>query len=212
MSKDLARYVDKFGFIGHFRPDGTLEFGDGTQRTFTDDTVTFLLSDEKKRKYDSEFVAIRLNLITKSHTHKEKTYYQWTRHWDNKMWPGELWCLSRDNFEMMFWAAALYSPYHSEVKWQMNLMLVRIRQRLGVLWNYRHIWPGENDEPKLPDFITPWGYLTRFIRGKRFWLLYPILYFLDLTEIIVAIIRVVKGFIDPTKTGDCLNFQGRIMV
>lgn len=214
--RELKDYQDEFGFIGHRdsrRPNG-LEFGDGTQRLGTWYVAQYLKHPQNDSLHieNSKKLAEQLRLITRWTLQKKQTELtpQWVRHWDERFWEGQLWIGSRDNFEPIFRAAIIYSKYNYEVLAFAELMLKELKKRKGLLWNYKHIWPKPEYEPKLPDFILYWDLKAMELRFKKPWYRHFFLWFLDLDTLINSIIRVVKSRIDQHSTSDDLNHQLRL--
>jgi hypothetical protein len=119
--------------------------------------------------------------------------------------------MSRDNFEAPWAAAALYAPYNQDLKDFFNFMTNELVRRWGFTWNYKHIWGHQDFEPKIPDLVTPWAIVTRMIRGKKLWYLYPILCLFDGVTLVSSVLNVIKSWFKPDSTSGDINHQGRLV-
>lgn len=224
--KNIEDYIDKHGFIGQKLRDSSLEFGDAGQRTPTDGMATFIqieaanLPPEKKelahgrhalaiyekiKRIEKTIIDSRGNRIT-----------QFVRHWDDSKWPGQLWVGSRDNFETWLMLMGLYAEESLVLGVKIEFMLDEISARYGRLWNYKHIAPSKDDEPKLPDFILPWDLLMYNIRclrlcnWKRPWNWIELCIY-DLDTLANSIIRIWASIFDPAETNSDLNHINRLI-
>ncbi len=210
----MIDYMDKHGFIGHqdpVRPSG-LEFGDCTQRTFTRWVLRYLETG-KINPDDANQIAKQLQLLVReTKDHDGNIKIQWVRHWDDTHWPGQLWIMSRDNFEMLFWTCIIYAEADPLIRLHRDLMFARLKERRGFLWNYKHIWPRPDDEPKLPDGMWPWNQWAKIIRSKKQWWLWPVLCILDRDLLINSVIRVWTAWRDPHDTSADLLHTMRLAI
>lgn len=191
----LKDFIDEKGFIGHGAGDGTLEFGDSAQRTFTKEIADFLLYPEKRADLSEDW--------------QRKVYLIWrligprmqfVRHWDSRAWPGQLWTMSRDNL----WALMISMALHGEY---LDTTLSALWRRFGLTWNYKTIWPKEDDEPKIPDWITPTTLAMFWLRGLGPAWAIPALWILDLEQLLGILILIIKSWFKPMECSDDLNAQ-----
>jgi len=207
----LAEYKDENGFIGHKHPDWGFEFGDGTQRLGTVWVANFVLYKEatiaKAELFADQLDSILLHTVDK----RGKSKLQYLRHWDKKYWPGQPWIMSRDNFEPIWTAAQLLAPHNERIEKHAKLMTKLVTKRGGFLWNYKHIWPQEQFEPKMPDAWLPWDTAAKNIRAKGAWYLWPLLVIFDFDTLFNSLIRVYVSIKDMHDTTSDHNHQLRII-
>ena len=188
--------MDGFGFIGHKRPDGGLEFGDGSQRTFTFWIAQIALGirpdDHVIGTFDKQLSALR------------SARSEWVRHPDATEWYGQPGTMSRDNSIPLLVAMGFFAAYSDLTKMFLGKFIDDILCRGGFFWNTKKI--GQTDGWKIPDFAGPvfWGAM---IRAEKTWYLWPLLWVTDLFMVVSSCIRVVKSFVDPDDVSDDLNHQ-----
>lgn len=207
----LDPYKDQYGFIGHKTDEGGLEFGDGTQRLGTCWITNFLLYRESAIENSDLFADQLDRLLLHTIDKNGKSKLQYIRHWNGYSWPGQPWIMSRDNFEALWTACELIAPYNERVKKHLDLMTKLVTKRLGFVWNYRHIWPQLQYEPKLPGAYWPWDWLGKLIRKNRAWYLWIILVVLDLDSVVNSLLRIRASYRDMTDTSNDLNHQIKLV-
>lgn len=187
--KDLDKFTDEFGFVGHLDKSGFLtDFGDATQRTF------------------SVHLFELLNSITRDEFNKNKTLVEShltlisvgggeiARHWDLLKWPGRKGSMSRDNINAVICALTVAG---STKLWPLVWAIVK---RFGFLWNTVDIAGDKKPWWILPDFIGIRNIATitrALIDQKKIYPLYFILIFLDLGLLIQSIMIWLESRIDP---------------
>lgn len=177
-------YLDEKGFPGNAMIDGSLEFGDSTQR------LGMLLLAERYGKYD---------ILPISH----ETYYFWvmrgeepTRHWNPEYWTGQPGCMSRDNMFPLICGSKLFAKgFHT-----------RLKRRKYFCWNNRDL-EGKLKSPPIVDWAGPvvWGAIERSIKEDNANTLK--LYFTDTLLLLQAINLVVQNKVRHEHTSDNLNFD-----
>ena len=207
--KSIYNFVDVRGFIGHGLPGKPFDFGDSTQRCGMVGIAEFAKVKAGLKKalpgFNDGWLKILDLIFRETVDHNGAPAYQYARHWDDRKWWGQLWIMSRDNLEPLLFCTALHALENPQVKKHFKQMLKLIWKRRGFMWNYRHIHPKPDDEPKIPDWFPVWDLLAHAIRGLEHKRLYPLLVILDMTRIITSIIRVVESRRKPTETSDDLN-------
>ena len=210
----LKEWTDSQGWLGQKHKIWGLEFGDGVQRTGTLYISKYYMEPaEEQRRVNAEAFAEILHSCLKfsiSRKTRKTDRPQWTRHWDSSRWPGELWTGSRDNFDPFLMSACLYAPYNEYVERIRKLMIKEVWRRKCFLWNYKHIWPIPEYQPKMPDIIWPWNLIARQIRGSRSWYLYPLLLICDFDSVFNSIFSVILSIREPDSTSDDLNHINRL--
>lgn len=186
----LTDFKDEKGFIGHKNDKGEWDFGDSAQRTFTSEICK------------EEDILLKIALIHHVDSHDKS---QFVRHWDQSMWWGKLWNMSRDNFKPIMWAAALKKD---------DFTMRVVSERNFFLWNFKDIWPEPEEEPNWPpDFILPtivWGAQIRARRASRFGDLI-ILSLCDIVDLLSTCILVIKSWFKPNETSSDLNQMNEII-
>lgn len=212
--RKLEDFIDNKGMVIAYNkevgvePDG----GDSIQTTSQMYISKYITSPGGRSDNAKEFYAI-MEKCSRGHQQHgtDEPQFQLVRYWNDLYWPGQLWIMSRDNLEAPWAAAALYAPYNEDLKVFFDLLTSELIKRGGFTWNYKHIWPHPDFEPKIPDLVEPWSLAARAIRGYRLWYLYPILFLLDLDTLVTSVIRVIKSWFNPDNTASDLNHQGRLV-
>lgn len=198
MIKNLDDYRDERGFIGHKRPDGRLEFGDGSNRL-----GLYWLA--KATVYGVEVFY---------HHHARgfaKNYFSlWqadpnepVRHPDSSEFYGQVNTMSRDNFLPIVGCLAATDQLYGKTE----LLKIRtlLKGRKGFLWNTEGIW--ETTGFKIPDWA---GYaIYRLIFGSigPKWLRYP----LDFLACLDSLLRVLSAYLFPSHTSADVTFFAALM-
>jgi hypothetical protein len=185
------------GMIGHKTDKKDWDMGDAWQRTFSYILAQIYLGE---KPYDDV-----KNVITKCavKTKQDKTCYIRSPY---KGWWSNPWTMSRDNFE-----CGLMACVAAGEKTYFNFLKDDLKKRYYFTWNYQHIWPRPDDEPKLPDFIFPpriWAYAIRIKESplllELFWL-----HILDLQLLTSSVLNIFK---DPNNTSNDLNHVNRLVL
>lgn len=192
--KELKAFTDEQGMIGHKSPNGMLDdFGDSPQRTFSYFIYQYLEgADRDKLKFEFLKIVKLLQIVVHGKI-------QYRRHWRQGMWTAEPWGFSRDQFTPMWIAASLIAPEQAEIMGDI------LAKRWGWAFNYKNIWPKPDEEPNLPDWVSPVFRLmmrTRVKGGSRL-----ILELCDLEIILMSLVLYFRAKKDASNTSDDLNFQ-----
>lgn len=177
--KNLEKYFDNRGFIGHLDRRGELtDFGDSCQRTFTYHLLKLWTQQwisVVEQKHAIEPQVRMLNELREP-----------TRHWYHMEWPGHCGSFSWDQFVPLFLVSL-------ELGIQDGISIYhRVWRRWGFLWNTKDIAGKPKKTP--PDFIGL--LLTICFKGKHTWYL-----------VVVALWRLLVSTVEPKNTGDDLNFS-----
>ena len=206
MSKDMADFTDEFGFIGHIDGDGKLEFGDGTQRTFSFWIFTYLSMGPEIAYALFKRIEAQLDMvILKSGEPK--------RHWDASEWPGRPGSMTVDNLMPILVSCVLWGHWR-----EFYAIVWALVKRVGFLWNTHNIGGQKKSEYFLQrikeghffssktwanfpvvDWIGIRG-IAVILRGMAKemgyrWLFWPILVVLDLHLLIQATFIVVNSYL-----------------
>jgi hypothetical protein len=218
MLNELRPFLDSIGMIGHKSRVTGLEFGDAPQRTFSYYIYRFLVGTPEERALNAVVVEKILdNLLAKlppeATVKVGKSPLQYKRYWTGGAWYAEFWTLSRDQFVPLWIASVLYQGLAVGIKTHADLCELLARSRLGLCWNYKSIWANKNDEPNLPDVLSPSFIWMMGLRAgaNASWYIHAMLAVLDLELVFNAFVIWWRSRKDPTKTSDDLNFHLHFM-
>lgn len=160
------RYMDKYGLIGTSWPEG-IDGGDSSHK------MSHLAIALHLNEMDSDAVSA-LAIIHR---------YGLVRHPDPNKWYSNPKTFSRDQFSPRVIAASLLGIQSAVTSYFYS----HLKRALLFAWNTRPSW-NEGTQFKMPDITGPEN-LGFYIRGLRLYLLYPLLFILDLQTLVDAIIK-----------------------
>jgi len=185
--KDIKKYTDQRGYLGHIDSNGNLEFGDSSARTSFKEIANYLSGKPASKIYIMHLISrLRLNSG------------EYTRHWNGAMWSGKPGTMSRDNFLPLVVLMGFF-----DCKALLKSSLWTLIKRGFFLWNTKAIGQ-QNDNWKIPDH-GGFTLLIAYLRSFKSRFSYPILLLVDLVLLLNVIIRVIISRIDSDNVGDDLN-------